>query len=147
MKWNKSTRFALYAAAEMAQAGDGLVTIPALAAKYHISANHLAKVMPQFVRAGLAEAVRGAAGGYRLARNPKDVSLLDVVELFEGKMDVAGCLLADRAAPCDQAEACRIKRVFDEIEHQAYFTLKSIRLSTLVESGRGGGRAAATRPR
>ncbi|MBI5366984.1 MAG: Rrf2 family transcriptional regulator, partial [Planctomycetes bacterium] len=119
MKWNKSTRFALYAAVEMARAGEELVTIPGVAAKYRISAHHLAKILPQFVRAGLAEAVRGKSGGFRLARAPKDISLLDIVEVFEGKLDLRGCLLADRGRPCAASDACRLKSIFDEIEQQA----------------------------
>jgi len=133
MKWNKSTRFALYACLEMARAGDGLVTIPAIAAKFAISAHHLAKVMQLLVKRGLAEAVRGAAGGYRLARPAKEVTLLDIVEIFEGNARLERCLLDDADRTCERAELCRLKKVFDEIEHQAYFTLKSTRLSALVE--------------
>ncbi len=132
MKWNKSTRFALYAALEMARGGDDLVTTTAVAEKYNISANHLAKVLQQMARSGLAIAARGVGGGYRLARNPKEISLYDIVEIFEGSQDFESCVLADDSSPCARPGACSVKRVFDEIEQQAYFTLKSIRLSTLA---------------
>lgn len=134
MKWNKSTRFGLYAALEMARAGDELVQIPAMAERYRISAHHLSKVMQQLVRAGLARAVRGVGGGYALARPAKEITLLDVVEVFEGEIDLERCLLrGNDEQPCGDSPSCRLKRVFDEIEEQAFFTLKSIRLSTLVE--------------
>jgi Rrf2 family protein len=132
MRWNKSTRFALYAAMEMARSLEAPVTVSGIAQKYRISANHMAKVLQQMVRGGLAVAGRGVGGGYRLAKNPKDVTLLDIVEVFEGSQDFEGCLLSDMGAPCGVAEMCRLKRVFEEIEEQAFFTLKSVRLSTLV---------------
>jgi Rrf2 family protein len=132
MKWNKSTRFALYAAIEMAAAGNGLVTIPAVADKYRISAHHLAKVMQQLQRAGIAASVRGVGGGYRLTRPAREITLLDVVEVFEGRVDLKRCLLTDEPEPCGNVLGCRLKRVFDEIEQQAFFTLKSVRLSTMV---------------
>lgn len=135
MKWNKSTRFALYAALEMARQSPGLVTIPAVSAKYGISAHHLAKVMPQLVRAGIAEAVRGVGGGYRLARSAKDIVLLDIVEVFEGPVTLERCLLDNASKPCGRVEICRLKQVFDEIEQAAYYTLKTIRLATLLGPG------------
>ena len=134
MKWNKSTRFALYAALEMARGGDGRVTASSVAAKYEISSHHLAKVLQQMVRSGLAAAVRGVGGGYRLARSPKEITLYDIVEIFEGAQDLERCMLSDNSSPCAHPNACSIKKVFDEIEQQAYFTLKSIRLSTLAAS-------------
>lgn len=134
MKWNKSTRFALYAALEMARAGDDLVQIPSLAEQYGISAHHLSKVMQQLVRAGLARAVRGVGGGYALTRPAKEITLLDIVEVFEGAIELDRCLLrGSDGLPCKDSARCRLKCVFDEIEEQAYFTLKSTRLSTLVE--------------
>lgn len=123
MKWNKSTRFALYAAMEMARAGDALVTIESIAGRFEISAHHLSKVLQQLVRSGLAEAVRGVGGGYRLVKEPREITLLDIVEIFEGRLDPG------RPGHPDED---RLQRVFDEIEEQAYFTLKSTRLSTLV---------------
>ncbi len=132
MNWNKSTRLALYAALEMATAGNALVTVAGTAAKYRVSTHHLAKVFQQLVRAGLASAVLGVRGGYRLARNPKEISLLDIVEIFEGRVELERCLLAGSPEPCADAAACRLKRVFDEIERQAFFTLKSTRLASLV---------------
>lgn len=134
MKWNKSTRFALYAALEMARGGDERVTASSVAAKYDISSHHLAKVLQQMVRSGLAAAVRGVGGGYRLARSAKEITLYDIVEIFEGAQDLEKCMLSDGSTPCTHPGACSIKRVFDEIEQQAYFTLKSIRLSTLATS-------------
>lgn len=135
MKWNKSTRLGLYAALEMARIGDGLVTVGETAARYGVSTHHLAKVFQQLARAGVARAVLGVGGGYRLAKPAKDLSLLDVVEVFEGRMELGRCLLNDAPEPCGDQDACRLKRVFDEIERQAFFTLKSIRLSSLLASG------------
>lgn len=132
MNWNKSTRLALYAMLEMASAGEALVTVAGTAEKYGISTHHLAKVFQQLSRAGLARAELGVRGGYRLARPAKDVTLLDVVEIFEGPVELQRCLLGEREDPCGDASACRLKRVFDEIERQAFFTLKSTRLSSLV---------------
>jgi len=44
---------------------------------------HVAKVMTQLSAAGLVKGVRGPSGGYQLARPPADISLADIVGLFE----------------------------------------------------------------
>ena len=137
MKWNKSTRLALYAALEMARAGEALVTPVDVAAKYRVSAHHLAKIFQQLTRAGIAASVMGVTGGYRLARAAKDITLLDIVETFEGPIRLDRCLLEDAPSPCGDVDACRIKRIFDEIDQQAFFTLKSTRLSMLLASNGG----------
>ncbi len=83
MTLSKSARYALYAALEMARAGEGLVTAAAVAARYGVPATAAAKVFQQLVRAGLAEGVRGVGGGYRLARPRSRVTVLDVLSVFE----------------------------------------------------------------
>jgi len=134
MHWNKSTRFALYAAVEMAQAGEGLVTAAEVATKYNVSVNHLAKVLQQLSRVGLADAVRGAKGGYRLACNPRELRLAEIIGVFERSLvpEQQGCVLRDSASACQQHAGCRVRRIFEELEEQAYFTLQSITLATLA---------------
>ena len=78
MTITKSTRYALYAAAEMAMAGEGLVTVAAVAKRYGIPEGALAKVFQQLVRSGLATGTRGIGGGYRLARPPAKITVLDI---------------------------------------------------------------------
>ncbi|HLF55487.1 MAG TPA: Rrf2 family transcriptional regulator, partial [Thermoanaerobaculia bacterium] len=72
-------------------------------------------------------------GGYRLARPAAEVSVLEVVELFEGEAPAAN-RRADRAeepAPRRAADA-RLRDLFAEIDEQARATLASVTLATLV---------------
>ena len=83
MNLNKSTRYALHAALEMTLADGQPVTAARVAARYEIPENVVAKVLQQLVRSGIARASRGVGGGYRLAREPSDVTVQDVIDLFE----------------------------------------------------------------
>ena len=83
MKLQKATLCGLYAVLELAGHPDQQIAAAEIAAKYDISLNHLAKVLRSLVRAKLVESVRGAGGGYCFSGNPKRVTLLDVIELFE----------------------------------------------------------------
>ncbi len=55
------------------------------------SPTHLSKVLQKLERAGFVRAKRGPVGGFVLVRAPKDVSVLDVYEAVEGKVDATGC--------------------------------------------------------
>ncbi len=64
-----------------------------MASILNVSDNHLSKVVQRLVKAGLAESVRGPRGGVTLAGEPEDITLLDIFEAIEGKLETTKCLL------------------------------------------------------
>ena len=88
---------------------DGLRRRPSSGATWRASSeippDYLSKVLATLARTGVLTAVRGAKGGYRLARAPERIKLVEVVTPFEGKRARSGCLLRpDR--PCRDSGAC-----------------------------------------
>ncbi|NIM00588.1 MAG: Rrf2 family transcriptional regulator [Acidobacteria bacterium] len=134
MNFRKGTRYALYAAMEMARSEEGRpVTAAQVAAVYGIATAVLSKVFQQLVRAGLAAGTRGVKGGYVLTKPPARLTVLDVIEVFEPPRRPDGCLLADHDEPdCAKADACRLRRLLDEVEETARCTYASVTLDTLV---------------
>lgn len=133
LKFQKSTMIALYAMMELARAPTELVATNALAERFHVSVHHLSKVLQQLVRAGLVQTTRGAAGGYALAKEPRNITLFDVVEIFEGpRQEGAFCLLTAPGTDPTRGPHCRLHPVIVELDEQITFTLKSISLRTLL---------------
>jgi len=134
MVFKKSTRYALYAAMEMARAGSGEpVTVTQVAERYGISASVLAKIFQQLVRVGIASSTRGVRGGYSLRGLASQVTVLDVIEAFESPRSSGGCLLAeDDETDCSEPSLCRLKMLIDEVDQQARFTYASVTLETLI---------------
>lgn len=122
MKLNKSTRYALYAAMEMARAPDDRqITAAEVADHYSIPATVVAKVFQQLVRCGIAVGTRGSGGGYRLSQPASRLTVLDIVEAFEPtRSDDDGLLEA------------RLKSLFDEVDELVRCTFASITLETLT---------------
>lgn len=56
-----------------------------------ISPSFLAKIFPKLERAGLVVAWEGAKGGYRLAKQPENISVLEVVDAIEGRKPLFDC--------------------------------------------------------
>jgi Rrf2 family protein len=137
MNITKSTRYALYAAAEMAVAGEAATTVGAVAQRYGIPEGALAKAFQQLVRAGLATGTRGIGGGYRLARPASKITVLDVMNVFERRRETGGCLLHDRPGQtCPRASACSLHWLFTEVDELVRSTYESVTLQTLVRRAR-----------
>ena len=136
MTLSKASRYALYAALEMAAAGDGPVTVAQVAGPHGIPAAPLAKVFQQLVKAGLAVGTRGVGGGYRLARPRTAITVLDIISVFDSVRTPGDALLAERPGRGPHPQAERLRRLFDEVDEGTRATLASVTLDTL----------AATRP-
>ena len=146
MQLNKSTRYALYAAVELARCeAPEQVTVAQVAERFSIPAAVLAKVFQQLVRAGIAVGTRGSGGGYRLARAASRVTMADVIGAFEPARAHGGCLLSDGAdRPCPaEHDDCRLRKTLDEVDEMAWSTFASITLETLVARPRPGARPRA----
>jgi len=136
LKLQQNTLLALASALEFAAQPERQLTVGEVAARYRVSAHHLAKVLRTLGRAGVLEAVRGARGGYRFAANAKRLTLLDVIELFEeiGATRRAGARGARRSegvAGAGEIEAA-LALVFAEIDELARATFRSITLQTML---------------
>jgi len=134
MNLNKSTRYALHASLKMALAEDRPVTAGQVALRYEIPENVVAKVLQQLARSGVASGVRGVGGGYRLARLPADVSVQDIIDIFEPAPPPDTCMLREVAgAGCPQEDPpCRLMQLFEEVDETVRSTFASVSLATLA---------------
>lgn len=133
MTLSKFSRYALYATLEMAVAGDEPVTVAQVAGPHGIPPAALAKVFQQLVRAGIAVGTRGVGGGYRLARPRGDITVLDVVSVFEWLRTPGRDLLNTRASgKAATSRTGSLQRLFDEVDELTRATLASVTFETLV---------------
>jgi len=132
MTLSKFSRYALFAAVEMARADGRPVTVAEVAEPHGIPAAALAKVFQQLVRAGLAVGTRGIGGGYRLARPRTGITVLDVVSVFEPLRLPGRHFLHGHPGEAMQPGTAALQRLFDEVDEGIRATLASVTLDTLV---------------
>ncbi len=130
MKLQIATRIALYAALDLAADPGKQFSAGEIAERFGISVNHLSKVLRVLGRAGLVEALRGAGGGYRFRGNPKRVTLLDVIQLFEEVGPGPG---PDQEPGASTPQGRALRRVVEEIDDIAQATVGSISLATMLK--------------
>lgn len=126
MRLQKNTSLALYSVIELAAEPGRQVSAAEIAAKYGVSAHHLAKVLSELARAGIVDSVRGAGGGHRFIGNPRRLTLLDIIERFEEIVPASHH--PEVRTPAGNALAL----VLAEIDANARATFASITLATML---------------
>lgn len=130
---HKSTNYALHAALQMALADDQPVTVAQVASLYEVPESALAKVFQQLVRAGIARGSRGVGGGYRLAIPATELTVLQIMEVFEDFGRSGTCQLRDEPTDeCPEEPDCRLRGLFEEVDDVLRSTFASVTLDTLA---------------
>lgn len=102
----------------------------------------VSQILGDLVHARLAVSSFGIRGGYRLARSPAEVSLLEVIEAAEGRFTPVACALAGQ--PCLWKTICPLPQIWGAVGAEVRQTLAATSLATLGEPYRAI--AATTRP-
>ena len=85
-------------------------------------------------KAGLAQSRAGRDGGYRLTRDPADISLLEVVEAAEGELRVGRCTLS--GGPCHWEEMCALHPAWEDATQAFRETLEAASLADVMNVDR-----------
>jgi Rrf2 family protein len=132
VRLSKSAHYALLAALEMALATDP-VTVARVASQHNLPEGALAKVFQMLVHAGIARGIRGAGGGYRLARPAAETNVLQVIEVFDPPTpphSAGGPARDPVRGRIDGAN--RLRQLFREVDELTRATFASVTLETLT---------------
>lgn len=133
VKVSGAASLALHAAILLAQAEGGFLRACELCRRIGASQAHLAKVLQTLSRAGLVRTERGRHGGTRLARPASAVTLLEVYEAVEGRLESSECLLE---RPICDGRCCQVGRVLYRMNE----TLREhLGRTSLADACAGGG--------
>ena len=127
------------------------VALAAVAEAESLPLSYLEHLVAKLRQAGLVTSVRGAHGGYRLAKQPSEIAMLDVVEALEGPIAPMECFHADREGrvlcshELDAGHACATKLLWTRVHGGVTKELTSTTLADLVEFA-GGSPAAEPVP-
>lgn len=90
----------------------------------------LGKVAQQLAKGGIIEIRQGARGGLRLLMQPRDISLLKVVEAIDGEIFLNDCLLNPDS--CNRVGACGVHKVWTDARRRLRETLDAVTFETLA---------------
>jgi Rrf2 family protein len=144
----KKTGYGLIAIMHLARLPEGeLASAREIARQYGIPLALLMKVLKELCTAGYIASVRGARGGYRLARSPEEVNFVGLMEALERPMKLAECLMKntdDRQTDsvCTLINKCPIADPVHRIQRRIHDFLTQLTLAEILSDVPAGGSAA-----
>jgi len=128
----KRSDYAIRAMLALTMAPDGLLSSRKIAEEMKIPPRFLPQIMGDLTRAGLVDAHPGRSGGYKLAHDPADVTLLRVIEAIEGDPHRQICVM--RGTTCGQDGECGVHDVFYAAEGALIEKLASATLRGIIDA-------------
>lgn len=134
MQITRQADYAVRAVLHLARNGDQRTATSMIAEKQRIPPSFLAKIVSQLSIAGLLHTSRGARGGVSLARTPKEITLLEVIEAIDGPIQLNQCV-GDTGA-CSFEDDCPLRPVWCDAQVQLVNKLKGTNFADMITGGK-----------
>lgn len=131
MKIARETDYAVRCLLHMAGRDGGIFTVREISINRGIPPTFLAKILQKLGKAEIASSIRGSRGGFRLARHPRAITLLSVIEAVEGPLAPNACLVEGNR--CSRTNRCAVHPVWRELREIIGAKLEEVTLQQLVE--------------
>jgi FeS assembly SUF system regulator len=95
----------------------------------------LSKLLQKLGKSGFLESAYGTNGGYRLARDPRDISVLEVIRAIDGPIVLANCFTHDTS--CGHSGRCTVRRPLRRIHEGILHLLESVSIEDMLQDAGG----------
>lgn len=131
MKLSTKGRYGVKAMVDLAiNYGKEPVSIKSISERQKISEYYLEQLFSSLRKSGLIKSVRGASGGYILDKEPKDITVYEVLEVLEGPIEISNCL---EDGSCNNIDCCATRIVWKKIKESIDSVTTSITLQDIVD--------------
>jgi len=115
------------------------IPLKSIAERQNLSEHYLEQLIAMLRRAGLVKGVRGAQGGYILARQPAEITVGDVIRTLEGPIAPVYCVNEEDPVDCDEADYCITRTVWAKVRDGIAAVYDSITLADICREAAGAG--------
>lgn len=112
------------------------VSLSAIGERQDISISYLEQLIAKLRKAGIVNSIRGAQGGYVLAKPASEISVGDILRALEGNLDPIKCGELSGEKSCQGSDSCVTKFVWKRISDSINDTVNEMMLSELVDESR-----------
>ncbi len=133
MKISTKGRYAVRVMLDLAINNTGeYIKVKDIAARQEISEKYLEQIISVLNKAGYVKSVRGAQGGYKIARDPKEYTVGMILRLTEGSLNPVSCL-DDDVNECERCDTCETLAVWRELATAINSVVDGVTVADLVE--------------
>lgn len=131
MKLSTKGRYGVKAMVDLAiHYGNSPVSIKTISERQSISEYYLEQLFSPLRKAELIKSIRGAHGGYVLNREPKDITVADVMNVLEGPVEIAECI---ESTECNNIDFCATRLLWEKIKNSIDEVMENITLQDIVD--------------
>ena len=127
----RDTDYAIRAIAYIAGKEGDIVTVTELIAKLNAPKPFLRKALQRLNKGRIVRSNKGRGGGFSLARSPKRIRIMDIIEIFQGPFLINECFF--RKQICPNRKRCLLKKKIDIIGAHVAKELKAITIGDLLK--------------
>lgn len=137
MKLSTKGRYGLRAMLDMAlHADDGPITVHSIAERENLSDRYLEQLLVPLKKVGLVKSLRGAQGGYVLGKEPKDITVGEIIRALEGPIAPVDCVSEDHPENCVRADHCVTRLIWTKLRDSMAEVLDSYNLEDLIKESK-----------
>ena len=134
----QKTRYSMLALTRLAKEyGKGTLMINEIAESERVPKRFLESILLELKKHGYLASKLGKNGGYYLIKNPADITLLEIVRIFEGSIAMLRCTSEKFYQPCEHCKdeaTCSIRGTFKDIREYTFKRLSETTLAKLIEN-------------
>ena len=131
MRLTAKGRYAVTAMLDLAvHLADGPIKLADISRRQGISLSYLEQLFGKLRRRNLVASVRGPGGGYTLQREPREISIAEIVDSVDENVDAMKC---SGRADCQHGETCLSHQLWSDLSDEIYQFLAGINLANIIE--------------
>ncbi|MGD9015370.1 MAG: Rrf2 family transcriptional regulator [Candidatus Omnitrophota bacterium] len=127
----RDTDYAIRALLFIAKEKQEIVSVSRLVKSLEIPRPFLRKILQRLNKKGLLNSYKGQGGGFSLRVAADRIFLLDLIEIFQGRMKLNECVFKKRI--CPNIKTCKLKKKIDSIQRYIISELGGITLTSLFK--------------
>lgn len=133
MKLSTKGKYGLKAMFELAlHYGEGPISLNAIAENQNISLNYLEQIIAKLKKDNLVKSYRGAYGGYKLSKEPKNITISMVLNSLEGEITLSECLGGEEHI-CENIQSCVTRPIWKKINESIYSVIDHMTLQDMLD--------------
>lgn len=130
LRVTKLTDYATVVLTVLAAEPAAVLSAAGLAERAGLEVTTVSKLLKPLAQAGLVESFRGASGGYRLARDPAGITLVEIVEAMEGPLAMTACSV--HGGTCGIEHSCGVRGNWRRINDVVVAALREVTLAQMA---------------
>ena len=130
LKLSTKGRYSVKAMVDLAiNSANGPVNIKSIAERQKISEYYLEQLFATLRKANIILSVRGATGGYTLARDPKYISIKDIIDTVEGPVGISNCIEGEN---CSNMDLCPTRLLWFKLSESINSVMENTSLEDII---------------